>query len=154
MDVFVIIASIIAAIVVVVILRLVYVRELLVPMPAPVDGEDMHRLSVEELEVLQRLAEDFVLYVVMNKEEQNSARDTVASWEEGCSIREAAQSLVACLNRLETVSYRRVKMELNALLQACEGISTGNKVECFVVGKLVVLRAAIFCLAREMAPAY
>lgn len=154
MDVFVIIASIIAAIVVVVILRLVYVRELLVPMPAPVDGEDMHRLSVEELEMLQRWAEDFVLYVVINKKEQDTALEAIASWKEATSIREVVQSLVSCLGRLETVSYRRVKMELNALLQACEGISTGNKVECFVVSKLVVLRAAIFCLAREMAPAY
>lgn len=130
----------------------IYVRDILVLMPEPVEGEDLHRVTDEEAEVLQRLAEDFVLYVVMNKEEQNSALDTVASWEEGCSIREAAQSLVACLNRLETVSRRRIEIELGALQQACEGISPGSKVECFVVDKLVVLRAFVRCLERELAP--
>ena len=61
-------------------------------------------------------------------------------------------SLILQLNRLETVSRRRIEIELGALQQACEGISTGNKVECFVVSKLVVLRAFVRCLERELAP--
>ena len=125
---------------------------LLVPMPEPVEGEELHRLSADETKMLQKWVEDFVLYVVTNREEQNSALKIVAAWQEGNSIREVVQTLETVLKTLQTASRRRMRIELNAQQDACEDVSQNGKVERCVVGKLVVLRAFVRCLERELAP--
>lgn len=126
-------------------------RENLVPMPPPVAGEDLNPLSAEEVEMLRKLAADFVSYVVLNREEQISLTEKLSAWKEGDNVRKLIKDLAARLKKLSSFNIARAKIEIRALAEACKDVPQKGRVERAVVGRLIVYRAAVSCLKNELA---